>query len=102
LAGCPAGELFEPGFKISEAPESEVVADLGDGVIGGFFQQFFGFFNPNESHIFMIWHADNPVKKPAEMIFAQARSMSNCFEAESLLIMLMDKFDGPLDAQMRQ
>jgi len=50
----------------------------------------------------MIRQPHEAMKKPAEMILAQTRLGGNFFEAVLLVIMPMDKFDGPLDAAMRQ
>jgi hypothetical protein len=95
-------QLFEESFKIPETTESDLVADLGNGIVGSLGEQFFRLLNPNHVHVFLIRYADDAMEKPAEMILAQASLSRNLCETEFFLIVLMDEFDGPLDAQMWQ
>lgn len=95
-------QLFEESFKIPEAPESDLVADLGNGIVGSLGEQFFRLLNTHHVHVFLIRYADHAMEKPAEMILAQASLSRNLCETEFFLIVLMDKFDGPFDARMWQ
>ena len=81
---------------------SDPDGDPGNRQIRSLLQELLRVFKADPGEVILVRHANHPVEQPTEVILAQAGLGRGLLEVQRGGMMLLDVFDGPLDAKMRQ
>ena len=65
-------------------------------------QELLRLFNSDSGDVILIRHTNHAMEQPAEVILAQAGLRGGSLEIQRPGMMIVDEFDGPLDAKMGQ